>query len=399
MEVVGQIWDFINARAAAGQTPIALYGSRRCSKTWTISQFLLRQMFDEGDKVIFASMTETQGDEGAYADCKNIIATNEAWTPFFQINSSPRRITCKFLRHNRRGVATFRSFKDPNTAKGAACDWIYINEANAFTLQQYYALSANARKGVILDYNPEDHVFWAEEIVKPENRLQCFWQWNRRHLSPAILQWFEHLKEKGTAENATAADKAFYRRYYLGEYAEISGSIFTAANIRRERFDVKGMQAYFIYGDPSAMCGADYFALVLAGIRDGQLYIVDTWSKNVGCKYDVAEQIRSWCHSFDVREIFIEGNGLVGKTFIEEQRGSFPNLRPYTNTDNKHGRILGNYEGICTHVVFNDDDPDTDEFLRQVYAYEGKNSTATHDDNIDAVNSAYEIARRRFRAF
>ena len=100
---------------------------------------------------------------------------------------------------------------------------------------------------------------------------------------------------------------------------------------------------------------------------------------------------------YDVKGIFVEGNGLVGKAYFEEQRGTFPNMRPYTNTENKHGRILGNYESICSRIVFNDHAPEMGAFLKQVYEYEGKNSSKTHDDNIDAVNSAYEIAHKKYK--
>ena len=135
---------------------------------------------------------------------------------------------------------------------------------------------------------------------------------------------------------------------------------------------------------------------MLGAERDGLLYIVDAFSVNVGGKRDIAERMQSWCLKYDVREIFVEGNGLVGKQFYEEQRGTFGGiLRPYTNRDSKHGRIIGNYENICTKVVFNDTQ-EMAAYLSQVYEYTGKENAKGHDDNIDAVNSAYEIAHRRY---
>jgi hypothetical protein len=38
------------------------------------------------------------------------------------------------------------------------------------------------------------------------------------------------------------------------------------------------------------------------------------------------------------------------------------------------------------------------EYLRQVFEYTGKNESKIHDDNIDAVNSAYEIAHRYYKS-
>ena len=397
MIVTGQIWRFIDGCVADGQTLIGLRGPRRASKTWTICQYLLNQMYSHGDEVIFASMTELQGDAGIYADCKKIIASNPAWYSAFSVTKSPRRIDARYERNGRRGWGMFRSFKDPETAKGGACDWVFMNEANKFTLQQYYDLSANARKGVIIDFNPNER-FWGTELLNSENELKVKWTWNRPNLTPAQLQWFASVTERAQAEGHTSADEYFYKVYVLGEYAEISGDIFTRSNIRREEVSLEGMTNYFVYADPSAMCGSDYFAMVLAASRDGIMYVVDTWSRNVGGRADAAEQIEDWCKNYDVRAIFVEGNGIIGKTFYEEQRASLPGMYPYTNTENKHGRILGNYEDICSRVVFVENDH-LEPFLAQVYEYEGKNSLKTHDDNIDAVNSAFEIMKRRFRAF
>lgn len=409
MEVVGQIWDFLRDRTDKGESPIGLYGSRRCSKTWTISQFLLNKAFDDGDKCIFASMTETQGDAGAYDDCKNIIATNPAWLPFFEISRSPRRITCKFTRGARRGQISFRSFKDADTAKGAACDWIYINEANKFSLKQYHAITANARKGVIVDYNPEEHMFWAEDIIKKQNLLQCKWQWNRKHLTPVILKWFEDLKVRGTSPDATSADVAFYRRYYLGEYAEIYGEIFTPANILREKIDASRLYNFAIIADPSNLTGADYFASVCVATDGAHMYVLDAWSENKStypvevtswdewCKrwMVVLDKWREWVAQYGVQMLFCEANG-VGAEFLRYARSQDWAIRPFTSTGNKHTRIKDNYNNLTSRVVFNDTDSVSD-YLAQVYAYTGKDEAGRHDDNVDCVSSAFDIFYKRTR--
>ena len=411
MEVVGQIWNFLRERTGQGESPIGLYGSRRCSKTWTISQFLLSKSFDEGDKCIFASMTETQGDAGAYEDCKNIIADNPAWLPYFDIQKTPRRITCKFTRGTRRGQLTFRSFKDADTAKGAACDWVYINEANKFSLKQFYAITANARKGVIVDYNPEDAKFWAEDIIKPANLLQCKWQWNRRHLTPIQLQWFEDLKTKGESPNASSADVAFYRRYYLGEYAEIYGDIFTPANIIRETIDPTRLHSFAIVADPSNLTGADYFSSVVVATDGARLYIVDAMSTNESdvpaaltasnweewCKrwHTILSKWREWVVLYDIRMIFAESNG-VGAEFLRYARSNDWQIRPVTAKGNKHKRILENYNNITTRVVWNST-PEMDAYLSQVYGYTGKDEEGVHDDNIDTANTAFNIFYKETR--
>lgn len=373
-----------------GVTRFDFMGGRRSGKTYFILQRLLGRMA-QGKVVSVATMTDTQGRLGAFQDTIDILSESPSLAPYVRVIRNTREIQCAGG-----GRMFFKSYQTSERAKGIACDDLYINEANNFTEQQYIDLAMSVRGNIFADRNPNTEC-WTER--NGFSLIHSTWLNNREHLTEAQIAEFEKLKAKAESPDATSADIAFYRMYYLGEYAEIEGAIFTPTNLQREQVVKTGMQGYFIYGDPSAMCGADYFALVLAGWRNGLLYILDVWSQNVGTRADVADQIAEWCEQYDVREIFIEGNGLTGKTFLEEQRSSFPNLRPYMNKDNKHGRILGNYEGICSRVVFNEGAKGMSEFLKQVYQYEGKERANIHDDNIDAVNSAYEIAKRRFRAF
>ena len=362
-------------------------GGRRSGKTYFILQFLLSRVY-LGEVVSVATMTDAQGRLGAYQDAKDIV-NGSMLKPYCEIYKSPQEI------HSMTGGRMFfKSYQESETAKGIACDWLYINEGNNFTEQQYIDLSASVRKGTLVDRNPNSEC-WTER--NGFSLIHSTWRDNYNNLTEQQRAWFEQLKAKAESADATQADVAFYKMYYLGEYAEITGSIFTPANIRREHVDLQGLFGYFIYADPSAMCGSDYFAMVLAAFRDGIMYIVDVWSRNVGSRADVAEQMQAWCERYDVKYLFVEGNGLTGKAYIEEQRASFPRMKPYTNTENKHGRILGNYEAICSKVVFNEGAPGMADFLAQVYEYEGKNSAKTHDDNIDAVNSAYEIAHRKYK--
>ena len=387
----------INQRHAAqftaaydtGARKFDFMGGRRSGKSYFIEQFLLTRVYN--DMVVnVATMTAEQGRLGAYSDICDILDASPKYAPHFEVTRSPREIRHK----NGKGRMFFNSYDSGEKAKGIACDWLWMNEGNNFTEQQYIDLSASVRCGVIVDRNPNSECFTERNGF---TLLHSDWTFNKANLTAQQLAWFAGLKEKAESPNATAADIAFYRMYYLGEYAEIAGTIFTPLNTRREKVDITGLTHYFIYADPSAMCGADYFAMVLVAFRDGIMYVVDVWSKNVGSRADVAEQIAKWCTMYDVRIVFVEGNGLIGKAFYEEQRASFPYMRLYTNTENKHGRILGNYEAICSRVVFNELAPDMPDYIKQVYEYTGKNSTEKHDDNIDAVNSAYEIAHRKYR--
>ena len=72
---------FLEKGVKSGMTLFAIQGGRRAGKTFNILQWLLLRMWNEGEQIITASMTQDQGREGAYADCKEIL---RLWQPLRQ---------------------------------------------------------------------------------------------------------------------------------------------------------------------------------------------------------------------------------------------------------------------------------------------------------------------------
>lgn len=313
---------------------------------------------------------------------------------------SPRKITCK--RNNtssgRSGVLEFASFDDPERAKGSACDWVFINEANKFTLQQYLDLAANARKGVVIDYNPNNH-FWIDDQLASDDILLCSWQDNKKHLTDAQLQWFQRLYDNAHRPNATAADWYYYHVYYCNEYSDLAGDIFTPDVIHTCKPDAvpwSDLRNAVVFGDPSALVGSDYFPLTLSAVApDGTIYIVDANSTNEGSKSERCSTIERMCARLDDTRIYIESNGIIGQTFIEYMRGESQYEKPqhvlmcegWCSRGDKFERILSAYETIRDRVIFVEQ-PLLSEYLSQVYAFARK---CEHDDNIDNIASVVRL--------
>lgn len=369
---------------------IALQGARRSGKTYAIMQFLITQAYNEGDKCLVASMTEAQGRKGAYDDGQRIIESlGEAFAQYWDILSSPKEYRCKARRRGMVGRISFASFQDPESAKGGAVDWVFINEANKFSWQQYLDLAANARKGVIIDYNPNNR-FWVEDLhITP---LICHWQDNAQFLTPIQMQYFELLKEKAESPTATSADLYFYRVYYLGEYGEMGGDIFNGGNIDiREAEELpKELHNAVLFGDPSALRGADFFPLVLmAQDAEGDYWVVDCDSTNTGSREERAKVLKEMAAEIDGVSIYIESNGLVGIDFIEFCQNSEIPVNGWCSRGNKFDRIIAEYQNITTRVHFIRH-PRLAAFLAQVYDF---SKTCEHDDNVDAVASACKVCK------
>lgn len=379
---------------------MALQGARRAGKTYTICQWLLINAYNDGDVSIVASMTSEQGRKGAYEDCQTILRSWGAFGELFEVYKSPRRIVCKRTNttSGRAGVLEFTSYDDPETAKGGACDWAYLNEGNKFTRQQYLDLSANARKGTITDYNPNQH-FWIEDELPDAEVLKCSWRDNAKHLTPAQLAWFEKIKANALRDGATAADWYYYSVYYLNEYSELAGDIFTPAILRKCAPDAVpwgSLKNPVVFGDPSALVGADYFPLTLSAAGpDGTIYIIDADSTNEGGKAERVHAIERMMLRLDGVRVYIESNGIIGTNFIEYARGENPNEKPprvlpvegWCSRGDKFDRILAAYETIRDRVVFVEQ-PRLPEYLKQCYEFARK---CPHDDNIDNVASVTRL--------
>lgn len=355
-------------------------GGRRSGKTWFILQRLIGRAI-KGDIVSVATMTENQGEMGAYADTLDIINGSPSLLPYVTIGKSP-----KVIKFAGGGKMFFKSYTDPERAKGIKCDWLYINEANNFTKQQYIDLSASVRKGVFIDRNPNSRC-WSEEMGF--TLIHSTWKDNKTNLTPVQLAWFDNLKARAESPDATSVDRALYAMYYLGEYAEIDGAIFTRANIHTEA-ELPHLRNFQVFCDPSALRGADYFAACISATDDeGRVWIVDSFSVNTGTREAVARRLMDWCKAWDIKRVYIETNGLVGIDFYEFADNSGLPVEGWYSRGNKYQRIVDNYQNITTQLVVLDT-PENRAYLEQVYTFAEK---CEHDDNVDALNSSFNLQR------
>ena len=118
----------------------------------------------------------------------------------------------------------------------------------------------------------------------------------------------------------------------------------------------------------------------------------DEWCK----RWEVVlETWREWVLQYNAQMIFCESNG-VGAEFIRYARSQDYAVKPYAAKGNKHRRILDNYDSLTKRVVWNETER-VDEYLKQVYAYTGKDQEGVHDDNIDCANTAFDIFYKQTR--
>lgn len=374
--------NYVKARMAAHKHMFVFRGGRRSGKSYFIAQFLTIAMHNEGDIINVASMTAEQGRLGAYADFKRIIDDCPTFKAFAECLESPREIRCQSG-----GKVFFNSYKNSETAKGVACDWLYVNEANNFTKQQFVDLMANVRKGVFVDYNPNME-FWIDDYVTEDEICDSTWQDNP-FLTEMQLEYFAKLKADAERPDATPLDIRNFNVYYLGKYSELRGKIFFENNLTFTNQLPDDLYSFKVFCDPSALRGADFFACVLSAKShgDGKTYIVDVRSQNDGSREDIVRMIREWCGEWDGVEVYVETNGIIGQDFYEFAYNSGLPVIPWYSRGNKFERICACYEPIREDVVFYES-AHLAAFMDQVYDFDEK---CEHDDNPDALASSYKI--------
>lgn len=380
-----KVEEYIAKRLADGASTFVFCGGRRSGKTYGILTFFLLLGSIERIVVNIATMTQEQGRLGSHADAKDIIRQHPATFGNYEVLESPREI-----RNKKTGTRIFfNSYADSETAKGVACDYLFLNEANKFSKQQYIDLAVNARRGIFIDYNPTKR-FWIDDFVN-ECDICHTTPFDNPYLPKVQLDYFRTLEALGTRENATEVDIYNYKVQVLGEYYELSGDIFTRDNIHFGT-PSESLQRYIIFCDPSALRGADYFACVLSATDGKKTWVVDTHSVNAGTPYDVCKVLEEWCRSYDVGAVYIETNGLQGIEFYEFANNSLPYVQGWNSKGKKEERILAKYNAITADVLFVENDNNR-AFVQQIYEF-SVHPKCEHDDNVDALAST--LTARKF---
>ena len=380
-----KIDEYISHHYSSGKTHFILRGGRRSGKTFAILRFLMLYCEAIPKTVVnVASMTAEQGRLGAYADAKTIKDLAPTLFEDVEVLTSPREF--RFANGSR---IHFNQYSNSETAKGIACDWLFINEANNFTKQQYVDLAANVRRGIFLDYNPNIQ-FWVDDLFTDDDICDSTWRDNP-YLTPTQLEYFAMLKRQAERPDATAVDRRNYSVYYLGRYSELQGSIFNEDVIKFGRREVAGLHHFAVFCDPSALRGNDYFACCLTAVDDyGVVWLVDSYSVNTGSRAEVAKKIRQWCAEYDVTQVYVETNGIIGQDFYDYCFNSGLNVAGWYSHQGKFERIIANYQNLREKMRIMDTEANR-AFMQQVWDFAEKMPDGLHDDNIDALNSSYTM--------
>lgn len=114
---------------------------------------------------------------------------------------------------------------DTSKALGNDCDFLFINESVNVPeeVADNYILGCSNK--VILNFNPIRHS-WSDKYANDRNVLKTTFKDNH-YLPQSQIDAFERIRMRAESPTATPLDTYNYQVYYLGDYSNATGAIFT----------------------------------------------------------------------------------------------------------------------------------------------------------------------------
>lgn len=201
----------------AASTPgirfIVNQGGSRSSKTYSIAQFFIKKLLSERNKVLTITRKTTPS------------MRSSVLRDFFEIlnamglyNESLYNKTDKeyILNGN---IVEFVSLDQPQKKRGAKRHYLWMNEANEFTFEDYFQLSIRTSGLIMLDYNPSDEYSWIYDkiLVRDDCKFIQSTYKDNPFLEESLKREIEALKD---------TDENYWKIYGLGERGKAKAIIY-----------------------------------------------------------------------------------------------------------------------------------------------------------------------------
>jgi len=211
--VFEQLWD-------AWHDPkykiIVSQGGTRSSKTYSASQMflvLLQKHYGQNKVLSVVRKTTPSIKASVLRDFIEVMNTHKWYDP------NNHNKTDNFI--NFAGnLIEFLAVDDPQKIRGRKRDWLFINEANELSYEDFKQLLFRTTGKILLDYNPSDEYHWIYDKILTRNDV-CFIKstyLDNPFLPVELVKEIERLKEE---------DPVYWKVYGLGERGSSGATIYT----------------------------------------------------------------------------------------------------------------------------------------------------------------------------
>ena len=282
-----------------------LQGGTRSSKTYSLCQLFIVKALNETGKVFTICRKTLPALKGtAYRDVLELLKQLDLYSEEYHNKSE--------LSYSLNGnLLEFISVDQPQKIRGRKRDYLWLNEANEFTYEDYQQLILRTTDKIYLDYNPSDPYSWIYEKVI--TRDDCTFIKSTYKANPFLdkdtIAEIERLKD---------LDPDYWQVYGLGEIGSVQTMIFRKFELVDEvqgRLVGYGLDFGFT-NSPSA--------LVAVYISDDNLYIKEMLYEKRLTNTDLANKLREF--KID-RQSEIVADSAEPKSIEEVYRSGF-NIKP-----------------------------------------------------------------------
>ena len=282
-----------------------LQGGTRSSKTYSLCQlFIIKALQETGKTFTIVRKTLPALKGTAYRDVISILKELDLYSEEYH-NKSELSYT---LNDN---LIEFISVDQPQKIRGRKRNYLWLNEANELTYEDWTQLILRTTEQIYLDYNPSDPYSWIYDKVV--TRDDCTFIKSTYLANPFLdedtIAEIERLKE---------LDPDYWQVYGLGEIGSVQTVIFRKFEL------VDNMQGRLIgYGLDFGFTNSPT-ALVEVRAQDDNLYIKELLYEKRLTNTDLANKLKEF--GID-RQAEIIGDSAEPKSIEEIYRKGF-NIKP-----------------------------------------------------------------------
>ena len=284
-----------------------LQGGTRSSKSYSALQWILVHSLMEPNIVVsvvrksFPSMRVS-----IMRDWQTILKDLEIW------DDNNWSATEHIYTFDNGSMVEFMSIDSSEKRKGSARDYLFIDECNELSREDYFQLFIRTRKKTIIAYNPSfgtNHYIFNEIQTHPESSLYVSTFLDNPFLEKSIIDEIERLKY---------VNPEYYKIYGLGLPGNNVGTIFSA-----ELVEVIPEEAEFVAFGMDFGFSIDPTTLIAVYKWRENLYFEELLYK----KGLVTSEIVAELKSLDVERNIIWGDSAEGRLIEEIYRAGF-NIKP-----------------------------------------------------------------------
>jgi phage terminase large subunit len=206
LKVIKKHWEILEKNKRL----TVLYGGSRSGKTYTILQYIaVNALLGKFRIASVVSKTFSHLRKGALREFEQIVA------PLGELVHQNRSLLTFTFQNG--AVVEFFPADSEAKLRGPQRDWLFINEANLLSQEEFAQLNMRTADRIFLDFNPVGK-FWLDDLLEKlspdEYVIDKSTHWDNPFLSQS---------QRDAIENLRHIDEVLYKIYALGEREDYRG--------------------------------------------------------------------------------------------------------------------------------------------------------------------------------